>query len=77
MSLRNSIGIYKKIFLPHVTPLLGRWKLNNSEETTLKIKYANEDHCGVCSSISVEAPPKKKVDETEYIYFMGFESVHE
>lgn len=60
MSVRNSISILKKIYIPHVTPLLGRWNMHNSEETALKIKYANEDNCGVCDSISLEAPPKKR-----------------
>ena len=76
MSVRNSISILKKIYLPHVTPLLGRWNMHNSEETTLKIKYANEGNCGVCDSISLEAPKKKMMDEDEYIFLMGYESVH-
>ena len=50
--------------------------MHNSEETTLKIKYANEDNCGVCDSISLEAPQKKMIDEDEYIFLMGYESVH-
>ena len=79
MSIRNSVGILKKIFHPDVTPLLGRWNRNNYKETSLKIKYANEDHCGVCSNSenTMEAPNNNKADETEYIYLMGYESVHE
>lgn len=35
--------------------MLGRWKLTRNEtELELKIRRANEDHCGVC----VEPPPK-------------------
>jgi hypothetical protein len=31
---------------------LGRWKRENEQKTNLKIDYANDDHCGVCSSSS-------------------------
>jgi hypothetical protein len=31
---------------------LGRWKRENEQKTNLKIDYANDDHCGVCSSYS-------------------------
>jgi hypothetical protein len=78
MSVRNSVSILKKIFIPQVTPMLGRWNRNNYKETALKIKYANEDNCGVCcgSENTVEAPQNNNIDETEYIYLMGYESVH-
>jgi hypothetical protein len=29
---------------------LGRWKIENEQKTNLKADYANDDHCGVCSS---------------------------
>jgi len=78
MSVRNSVSILKKIFHPDVTPLLGRWNRNNYKETVLKIKYANEDHCGVCSSSehTMEATTNNSHDETDYIYLMGYESTH-
>jgi hypothetical protein len=36
-------------FKIEVSPL-GRWKRENEQKTNLKIDYANDDHCGVCSS---------------------------
>jgi hypothetical protein len=30
---------------------LGRWSNENIKKTNLKIDYANEDHCGVCTGI--------------------------
>lgn len=30
---------------------LGRWTNENSKKTKLKIDYANEDHCGVCTKL--------------------------
>ena len=30
---------------------LGRWSKENTRKTNLKVDYANEDHCGVCSSL--------------------------
>jgi len=38
-------------FKIEVSPL-GRWKRENEQKTNLKIDYANDDHCGVCSSSS-------------------------
>jgi hypothetical protein len=32
------------------TRYLGRWKIENEHKTNLKADYANDDHCGVCSS---------------------------
>jgi hypothetical protein len=31
-------------------PPLGRWGLHNAKQTSLKIKYANEDNCGTCTA---------------------------
>jgi hypothetical protein len=31
--------------------VLGRWANENSKKTKLKIDYANEDHCGVCTKL--------------------------
>ena len=41
------INIYKCMFSTHINPTLGRWNYHNYKQTTLKIKYANEDNCGV------------------------------
>lgn len=49
------------------TPL-GRWTVHDNRETVLKIKYANEDNCGISGNY--------KVKEDAYIYMMGYESVN-
>jgi len=80
----NLINIFKYAFIPHMKTPLGRWNIHNYTETTLKIKYANEDNCGVCSSnnivqeqVQLKQPEQiNKLDDKEYIYMMGFESVH-
>ena len=30
---------------------LGRWSNENQKKTDLKVDYANEDHCGVCTNL--------------------------
>ena len=79
----NSISIlnrFKYIFLPHIEAPLGRWKIHNYKETTLKIKYANEDNCGISyhNHKNIKQIPKNKdlVDSEKYVYMMGYESVH-
>lgn len=54
-----------------LNPKLGRWAFHHHKENSLKIKYANEDNCGVSGNILV----KNKLDD-KYIYSMGYESVH-
>ena len=58
---------------------LGRWKIHNNKQTNLKIKYANEDNCGI-SGISYKKTTQiqtNNVDDMQYIYSMGYESVHD
>ena len=42
---------------------LGRWTVHNTRETDLKIKYANEDNCGISGY--------KARKEESYIYMMS------
>ena len=76
--MTNGIGIIKilqHVFLPHVKTPLGRWNIHNHRETALKIKYANEDNCGI--SCHKNTTQQKDVsDNDEYIYAMGYESTH-
>jgi hypothetical protein len=79
MNVRSIIGILKNSSFPHVKTPLGRWNIHNYKETTLKIKYANEDNCGVCCNNSktiIEVPKNNELDDDEFIYIMGYESVH-
>lgn len=68
------IQIFKRLSLPHVHTPLGRWNIQNYRETALKVKYANEDNCGVSSA---QIQPNNESDkDDEYLYMMGYESVH-
>ena len=65
--------------MPHVEAPLGRWKIHNYKETTLKIKYANEDNCGISynnTNIKQIQENKELVDNEKYVFMMGYESVH-
>ena len=69
---------FKHVFLPHVEAPLGRWKIHNYKETTLKIKYANEDNCGISYNTNIKQIHENKelVDNEKYVFIMGYESVH-
>jgi hypothetical protein len=70
------IKIFQHVFSPHVKTPLGRWNIHNHAETALKIKYANEDNCGVSSHKNTTQENDEKSYHTDYIYFMGYESTH-
>ena len=78
----NSISILNRIkyvFSPHVVAPLGRWKIHNYKETSLKIKYANEDNCGLSSNnknIKQLHLNNELDDDKEYIYRMGYDPTH-
>jgi hypothetical protein len=74
------IQIFKRLTLPHVNPSLGRWNIQNYRETALKVKYANEDNCGVSchnfqNTTQIQQNNESQQDD-EYCYMMGYESVH-
>jgi hypothetical protein len=71
------IQIFKRLTLPHVNPPLGRWTIQNYRETALKVKYANEDNCGVsCHNTTQKQSNNESDKDDEYLYMMGYESVH-
>ena len=74
------IQIFKRLSLPHVNLPLGRWNIQSSRETALKVKYANEDNCGVSCHNFHNTTQKQSNNESDkddkYIYMMGYESVH-
>lgn len=74
ISIRNL-----NIFSNHIKVLLGRWKIHNYKETSLKIKYANEDNCAFTyysyKNIKKIHQNKNLIDDDKYIYMMGYESV--
>lgn len=73
--------IFKRVSVSHVKTPLGRWNINNYKETTLKIKYATEDNCGVSGynykNITEIQQNNELDDDAKYIYMMGYESLHE
>lgn len=79
--MKTALRLFTKSLSSSSKTPLGRWNINNYRETSLKIKYANEDNCGVCcnnnNKESVNIIEKKdELDDNEYIYAMGYESVH-
>jgi hypothetical protein len=45
------------------SPLLGRWKLDTTNSTKLKIDMANVDHCGTCTFKAVTKKLEKNSKE--------------
>jgi len=78
--MTNGIGIIKilkHVFSPHVKTPLGRWNIHNHVETSLKIKYANEDNCGVsCHNYANIIQQNNESEHDEQMYMMGYESTH-
>ena len=74
MMLKNSLALLSTSSSSSLKTPLGRWNIHNYKETSLKIKYANEDNCGVCcNNYNIK---NDKLNDDEYIYLMGYESVH-
>jgi hypothetical protein len=80
MNARRILHIFKNVFLTqNKSPTLGRWNINNDRETILKIKYANEDNCGISGNNSKNTTKIQKnnmLNDNQYIYMMGYESIH-
>jgi hypothetical protein len=80
---RSMANIFKHLFFQQVKTPLGRWNINNFRQTSLKIRYANEDNCGTCGEYyknttkNSENNEYKQNEELEkqYIYMMGSESL--
>jgi len=77
MNTRSIIEIFKRISFTQSKTPLGRWNINNHKETTLKIKYATEDNCGIAFHNYKNIPqPNNELDhDNEYIYVMGYDSL--
>jgi len=64
MNIQSIQKLIKRVVKPHTqeSVMLGRWRLNYSEETLGKtIDRANEDHCGTC----VNLPKEVKVNQVK------------
>jgi hypothetical protein len=64
------MDIFKRSAPLYKTPL-GRWNIHNYKETTLKIKYATEDNCGV----SGQKNNQLRDNHDDTMFMMGYESV--
>ena len=80
MNAKRISDIFKRLYLTNATPSLGRWNNHNYTQTTLKIKYANEDNCGVSGNLykntTILIQKNNEMNDNELIYDMGYESVH-
>jgi hypothetical protein len=79
MNFKSIIDIFKRAPLSQVKTPLGRWNIHNYRETTLKIKYATEDNCGISGQEKNKnnyPDNYNNYDDKKYIYMMGYESVH-
>jgi hypothetical protein len=88
MNARRIIDLFRRACLEHVKPPLGRWNIHNYSQTSLKIKYANEDNCGISSYYNKkqfnnqseytnkdkDTAQDKDIDYL-YVYMMGCETV--
>ena len=64
MNFKSISEIFKRVSLSHVKTPLGRWNIHNYKETTLKIKYATEDNCGIfCHNSKNITQIQEKPDE--------------
>lgn len=63
-------------YLSYVKTPLGRWTIHNHSQTILKIKYANEDNCGLSYYNNKKITQLDENNDLEYMYMMGYESFH-
>jgi len=78
MNVRRILDIFKHVSLAHIKAPLGRWNIHNHRETVLKIKYANEDNCGISGNNYKNTRQIQKnndFDDKQYIYVMGYDSL--
>ena len=84
MNPTRILDIFKRVCFTQANVPLGRWKIHNYRQTGLKIRYANEDNCGISginytnTTQKIQKQRNNELDDNdnEYIYIMGYESVH-
>jgi len=81
MNALRILDIFKRMYSPrvksHAKFNLGRWHIHNDSQTMLKIKYANEDNCGLSShNKNIKQVHQNNELDEKYIYMMGYESAH-
>jgi len=78
MNAKRIIDLFQRVTFRHIKSPLGRWNIHNNKETTLKIKYANEDNCGISGNKYKNTRQIEKnmiIDDDQYIYVMGYDSL--
>jgi len=82
MNVRHIIEVFKAASRKQVKTPLGRWNLDNHIHTTLKINYANEDHCGSCAEymvqkqqLQIDKTRQQQKEEEMYMYMIGPEAL--
>lgn len=77
MNTTRILDIFRRTTSSPIKAHLGRWNNHNVKETALKIKYANEDNCGISGNNyknTRQIQDNYYFDDNEYIYMMGYES---
>jgi len=83
MNPKHIIHSLKIAYHTSVKIPLGRWNIHNHKQTKLKIKYANQDNCGVSNNYSEYTGEikennefnQKQESEELYMYMIGSESL--
>lgn len=78
MNAIRILDIFRRTSSSHIKAPLGRWNIHNHKETTLKIKYANEDNCGISGNNYkniTQIQQNYDFDDNQYIYIMGYDSL--
>jgi len=73
MNTKRIMDTFKKICFKSENKQLGRWHNHNYNQTILKIKYANEDNCGIYGNNYTQM---NELSDIDYIYIMGYETTH-
>jgi len=75
MNPKHIIDVLRIAFHRQAKTPLGRWNIHSDAQTKLKIKYANEDNCGVSSSNYSGEIKESQESEELYMYMLGSESL--
>jgi hypothetical protein len=65
MNFKSISEIFKRASGSNIKTPLGRWNIHNYRETTLKIKYATEDNCGISYSNYKNIPKMQEKNELD------------
>ncbi len=78
MNATRILDLFKRMYFKQNNQFLGRWNIHNYKQTTLKIKYANEDNCGISGNNfknTSQIQKNNELDDKQFIYIMGYDSL--